>query len=182
MQHIKHIADKVMHPHHQTTAPYAVDAHGRPVVAAPNEHVAAAGGPPHAHAHNGHVATGVDAHGNTVAEREVVNAPIVETSVRTDQVTEVQPVIHKHIERTIVHHVEKHIYEPAGAPAAGTTGTTRLAPVVVEHVHERHVEEVQPIIHREKAVQKVELREEHISEHVTAPTVHSHEVRGNVNL
>lgn len=40
--------------------------------------------------------------------------------------------------------------------------------------------DVQPVVHREVAVPRVEKVEEHITEHVVAPTVHTHEVKETI--
>lgn len=45
-----------------------------------------------------------------------------------------------------------------------------------------HQPEVQPIIHREVAVPRVEKVEEHLTEHVVAPTIHTHEVKETIIL
>eukprot|EP01111_Echinosteliopsis_oligospora_P014371 TRINITY_DN53_c0_g1_i19.p1 TRINITY_DN53_c0_g1~~TRINITY_DN53_c0_g1_i19.p1 ORF type:complete len:200 (-),score=40.22 TRINITY_DN53_c0_g1_i19:220-819(-) len=52
-------------------------------------------------------------------------------------------------------------------------GTVKLAPIVQETVRTNVVEEVQPVIHRERAIQQVERVQEHLTERVAAPAVHT---------
>jgi len=105
-----------------------------------------------------------------VPHQTIVKPAIVQETVRTDTLIEVQPILHREIDQQRIHHVEQHITERA-APAMG--GTVKLTPIVQETVHTNVVEEVQPVIHREIATRQVERVEEHISEHIAAPTIHT---------
>eukprot|EP01111_Echinosteliopsis_oligospora_P001547 TRINITY_DN122_c0_g1_i1.p1 TRINITY_DN122_c0_g1~~TRINITY_DN122_c0_g1_i1.p1 ORF type:complete len:186 (-),score=45.96 TRINITY_DN122_c0_g1_i1:211-768(-) len=102
-----------------------------------------------------------------------VNAPIVEETVRTDKVVEVQPVIHREVERPVINHIEKHINEGA---APSMSGTVQMAPVVETHTHTHVINEVQPIIHREVAAVQVDRVEEHQTQRVVEAPIHTHEV------
>eukprot|EP01111_Echinosteliopsis_oligospora_P006759 TRINITY_DN210_c0_g1_i2.p1 TRINITY_DN210_c0_g1~~TRINITY_DN210_c0_g1_i2.p1 ORF type:complete len:480 (-),score=70.04 TRINITY_DN210_c0_g1_i2:471-1778(-) len=102
-----------------------------------------------------------------------ISKPIVDEKIRTDVLVEVQPIVHREVDRTVVNHVEKHITE---APAPSMAGRVQLAPKVEEQIHVREVAEVQPIIHREKAVVKVDHVDQHVTEHVTAPASHTHDI------
>lgn len=61
----------------------------------------------------------------------------VDETVRTDTVVEVQPIIHRDVERTVINHIEQHIQEPE-APFVG--GSYRNQPIIDEHVHAHAVE------------------------------------------
>ncbi len=64
------------------------------------------------------------------------STPVVQETVRTDRVVEVQPVVHREIEQPIVHHVEEHIVERAPPSMAGVV---QRPPIVEEHTHTRVV-------------------------------------------
>lgn len=108
-----------------------------------------------------------------VATQETVMLPaIVDEQVRTDIVTEIQPIITRHIEQREVHHIEKHIYDTAPPCAA----TVTLPPIVREVVHPVVVTEVQEIVHREVPVLEVHQVSQFSEENVVLPTEHSSEV------
>lgn len=98
---------------------------------------------------------------------------IVQETVRTDRVLQVQPILHREVERSVINHIEKHITE---APAAHMGGVVRMAPVVQEVTQTRVIEEIQPVVHREVAIAQVERVEEHLAEHIVAPTQHTNQV------
>jgi len=104
---------------------------------------------------------------------ETVNAPIIQETVRNDTMIEVQPVIHREVDHNVVHHIEKHITEPAAPSMAGTYQKNAL---VTQTVHTNVINEIQPVIHRERVVQVAERVEEHHMERVVEPTIHTHEV------
>jgi len=101
-----------------------------------------------------------------------VVAPIVQETVRNDRIVEVQPVVHREVDKNVVHHIEKHYSEVAPSQA----GMVERAPIVQQEIHTNVVNEIQPIIHRERVVPVVERAEQHLTEHVVAPTIHTHEV------
>jgi len=113
--------------------------------------------------------------GNTTVKpaQTVVHAPIVQETVRNDRITEVQPVLHREVDKNIVHHVEKHINE-ARAPNMG--GVVEKNAIVEQQVHTNVVNEIQPVIHRERVVPVTERVEQHLSQRVVEPTIHTHEV------
>jgi len=106
-------------------------------------------------------------------QNTIMNAPIIQETVRQDRVVEVQPVLHRSLDRNIVHHVEKHIHEPAPPTMQQTV---QRAPLVQQEFHTNIVHEVQPVIHRERVVPVVERSERHMMERVDGGTVHTHEV------
>ena len=107
------------------------------------------------------------------SKEAIVKPAIVDETVRTDTVVEVQPIVHRDVERTIINHIEQHIVEPE-APFVG--GSYRNEAIIDEHVNTQAVEEIQPVVHREIAVQKLEKVEEHKKETVVAPTQHTNAV------
>eukprot|EP00026_Physarum_polycephalum_P017643 Phypoly_transcript_18941.p1 GENE.Phypoly_transcript_18941~~Phypoly_transcript_18941.p1 ORF type:complete len:117 (+),score=12.14 Phypoly_transcript_18941:136-486(+) len=60
------------------------------------------------------------------------SAPLVQETVRNDKITEVQPVLHREVDKNVVHHIEKHIAEPR-APSMG--GVIERNPIVEQQVH-----------------------------------------------
>ena len=119
-------------------------------------------------------ASGVLGGSNTFSQQNtVVAAPIVQETIRNDRVIEVQPVVHRSVDRNVVHHIEKHITE-TGAPNMG--GVIERPPLVQDAVHTNVVNEIQPVIHRERVVPVVQRAEQHFTEHVSGGTVHTHEV------
>lgn len=58
-------------------------------------------------------------------------APIVQETVRQDRVVEVQPVLHREVDKNIVHHIEKHSFE--SAPSQG--GVIERQPIVEQQMH-----------------------------------------------
>lgn len=112
-------------------------------------------------------------HQPVVHETTTYIAPVVQETIRQDKIVEVQPVVHREVDRNVVHHVEKHIRE---APAPSIGGTVERAAVVDTNVVTNVVNEVQPIIHRERVVPVVERAEAHYAQRVVEPTVHTHEV------
>ena len=107
------------------------------------------------------------------SQRTVVDAPIIQETVRQDRIVEVQPVVHREVDKNVVHHIEKHIQEPR-APSMG--GVIERNPLVEQNVHTNVVNEIQPVIHRERVVPVAERVEEHLTQRVVEPTVHTHEV------
>jgi len=108
-----------------------------------------------------------------VQQNTVVSAPVIQETIRQDRVIEVQPVLHREVDRTVVHHIEKHIQE-AAAPNMG--GVIERAPLVQEQIRTNVVNEIQPVIHREIAVPVVERQEQHLSQRVSGDTIHTREV------
>jgi len=102
-----------------------------------------------------------------------VRAAIVEETVRIDRVTEVQPILHRAIDATEVHVIEKHTYETV--PSMGPTTYTNQA-IVQETIRPTIREEIQPIVHQNVPVTYVEQVQQHTSERVVQPTVTSKEV------
>eukprot|EP00026_Physarum_polycephalum_P010501 Phypoly_transcript_10665.p1 GENE.Phypoly_transcript_10665~~Phypoly_transcript_10665.p1 ORF type:complete len:196 (+),score=29.45 Phypoly_transcript_10665:617-1204(+) len=110
---------------------------------------------------------------NPILERTIVGAPVIQETVRTDRVVEVQPILHRNVDHNIVHHIERHIQEPAAPPMGGVYERN---PIVEQTVQMNVVNEIQPIIHRERVVPVSERVETHLMERVAEPTVHTHEV------
>jgi len=108
-----------------------------------------------------------------VQHETIVKPAIVQETIRTDRIVEVQPVIHREVDQTTVHHIEKHITE---APAANRGGVVQMAPIVQETVRPHVIDEVTPVIHREIATTQVERVEEHQTQRVVAPTQHTNQV------
>jgi len=106
--------------------------------------------------------------GNTI-----VHAPVIDEKIRSDRIVEVQPVVHREVDKNVVHHIERHIQE---APPADQSGLIEKPPLVQETVVSSVVNEIQPIIHRERVVPVTEHFEEHLSQRVVEPTLHTHEV------
>jgi len=102
-----------------------------------------------------------------------LHLPIIEQTTRPEKILEVQPVIHRDVEKPEVHIVEHHIYEsiPSTQPAVVTK-----EPILQETVHQTVVEEIQPFVHREVPVPVIEHVEQHITEKVVAPTTVTKEV------
>jgi len=110
---------------------------------------------------------------------------IVDEIVRTDTLTEVQPIITRHVEQPYINHIESHIYQPA-APLAVSTVTN--APVINEVIHPHIINEVQEIIHQEVPVVQVQKVEEFTEESIVLPTEYTSETQvmgtdftGNLN-
>jgi hypothetical protein len=113
--------------------------------------------------------------GQTIVDQPAVThslAPIVQETVRQDRVVEVQPVVHREVDKNIVHHIEKHIVETAPSQS----GIIERQPIIEQQLHTNVINEIQPIIHRERAVPIVERTEQHLSQRVVEPTIHTHEV------
>lgn len=108
-----------------------------------------------------------------VVERTAVNAPIIQETVRQDKIIEVQPVVHREVDKNVVHHIEKHIQE---APAPNMGGVVEKQAIVQQNIHTNVINEVQPIIHRERVVPVTERVEQHLTQRVVEPTIHTHEV------
>jgi len=102
-----------------------------------------------------------------------VHPTIIEQTVRTEKVTEIQPIIHREVDAPQVRVIEQHSYETV--PSAGPGVITNQA-VVETTVRPRVIEEIQPIVHREVAVPHVERVEQHVTEHVVKPTITTKEV------
>jgi tetratricopeptide (TPR) repeat protein len=102
-----------------------------------------------------------------------MHAPIVEQTTRPERIVEVQPVIHREIEKPEVHVIEKHTYEQVRS--AGPTMITKNA-IVEETVRPTIIEEIQPVVHREVPAPFVERVEQHVTEHITQPTTMVKEV------
>jgi len=98
---------------------------------------------------------------------------IVQQTMRPERILEVQPVVHREIEKPEVHIVEKHMFERV--PSAGP-GVITNAPLVQETVHPKIVEEIQPVVHREVPAPFIERVEQHVSEKVVIPTTTTKEV------
>jgi len=111
---------------------------------------------------------------NPILERTVVGAPVIQEHIRNDRIVEVQPVLHRNVDQTVVHHIERHIHEPS-APNQGGAVYERN-PIVQQSFHTNIVHEVQPIIHRERVVPVSERVETHLMQRVAEPTIHTHEV------
>eukprot|EP01111_Echinosteliopsis_oligospora_P016397 TRINITY_DN67_c0_g1_i1.p1 TRINITY_DN67_c0_g1~~TRINITY_DN67_c0_g1_i1.p1 ORF type:complete len:223 (-),score=50.60 TRINITY_DN67_c0_g1_i1:88-675(-) len=109
-----------------------------------------------------------------IYETTTVRAPVVQETVRTDKIVEIQPVVHREVERPIINHIERHIAEPAAPHLDRTVG---LAPVVETHVHSTVINEVQPIIHREVANVQVNRVEEHLTERFVEAPIHTSSVQ-----
>ena len=105
--------------------------------------------------------------------KTVVHAPVVQETVRNDRLVEVQPILHREVDKNVVHHIEKHINEPR-APSMG--GVVERNPLVQQQVHTNVVNEIQPVIHRERVVPVAERVEQHLQQRIVEPTVHTHEV------
>eukprot|EP01111_Echinosteliopsis_oligospora_P004367 TRINITY_DN16_c3_g2_i1.p1 TRINITY_DN16_c3_g2~~TRINITY_DN16_c3_g2_i1.p1 ORF type:complete len:437 (+),score=117.78 TRINITY_DN16_c3_g2_i1:75-1385(+) len=103
----------------------------------------------------------------------VVAQPIVQETIRQDRVVEVQPIIHRDVERPVVNHIERHINEPAPMSRAGTV---QHGAIVQETFHDRIVNEIQPVIHREVAIPQVEQVQQHYVEHIVANPQHTRQV------
>lgn len=103
----------------------------------------------------------------------IVKPVIVQETIRTDRVLQIQPILHREVEQNVINHIEKHITE---APAAHMGGIVRMAPVIQETTQTRVIEEIQPVVHREVAIAQVERVEEHLAERVVAPTQHTNQV------
>lgn len=101
------------------------------------------------------------------------NPTMVQQTVRPEKITEVQPVIHRQIDATEVHVIEKHLYEKV--PSAGPSMITKQA-IIEETLHPKIIEEVQPVLHREVPAPFVERVEQHVTERITQPTVSTKEV------
>ena len=108
-----------------------------------------------------------------IQQRTIVDAPIIQETVRNDRIVEIQPVLHREVDKNVVHHIEKHIQEPH-APSMG--GVIERNPLVQQNIHTNVVNEIQPVIHRERVVPVTERVEEHLMQRVVEPTVHTHEV------
>ena len=128
----------------------------------------------HAGHHDHSVASSNTLNSDTnTSQRTVVDAPIIQETVRQDRVLEVQPVVHREVDKNVVHHIEKHIQEPS-APSMG--GVIERNPLVQQNVHTNVVNEIQPVIHRERVVPVAERVEEHKMQRIVEPTIHTHEV------
>jgi len=119
--------------------------------------------------------TGIAAHtvvAPTITETHV-RPVIVDQTVRTEKITEVQPIIHREVEAPHVKVIEKHMYETV--PSTGPHTITNQA-IVEETVKPRIIEEIQPVVHRNVAQTYVEKVEQHVTEHIVKPTTTSKEV------
>jgi len=108
----------------------------------------------------------------TIVETHV-RPTVVEQTVRTEKVIEIQPVIHREVDAPHVKVIEKHMYETV--PSAGSHTITNQA-IVEETVRPRIIEEIQPVVHRNVAQTFVEHVEQHSTEHIVRPTVTTKEV------
>jgi len=108
-----------------------------------------------------------------IIQETIFKPVIIEETVRTDKIVEIQPIITRHVEQPIVHRVESHVYQPA-APAPA--GEVTKAPIVNEVIHPHIVNEVQEVIHKEVSQLSLEHIEQASEEHVTRPTLFTNEV------
>jgi len=150
-------AEKVHHTHHESTDQGWVDT----TTTTTHEHL-------HEHGHEH-----IHAHVNPPIIDTVVRPTIVEETVRRDKVTEVQPIIHRHIDAPEVHHVEKHLYEKV-APL----GPARIVKqsVIEETVQPHIIEDITTVVHREVSAPYVVHEEQHITEQIVKPVIHTKEV------
>lgn len=61
----------------------------------------------------------------------IKRAPIVQESVRQDKVLEVQPILHREVDKNIVHHIEKHTVERAPSQS----GVIERQPIIEQNLH-----------------------------------------------
>jgi len=102
----------------------------------------------------------------------IVKPTIVEQTLRPEKVTEVQPVIHREVDTTEIHQVQKHQYERVpGGPAVIT-----MPPVIQETVKPHVINEIQPVLHREVPAPVLERVEQHVGERISSPPVITKEV------
>lgn len=55
----------------------------------------------------------------------------MQETIRQDRIVEVQPVIHREVDKNVVHHIEKHITE---GPAPSMGGVIERPPLVEQRV------------------------------------------------
>jgi len=125
----------------------------------------------HEHEHVEHLH--VHEHINLPIVETIIRPTIVEETVRRDKVVEVQPIIHRQVDVSEVHHIERHVYEKV--PNTGPSVITRQA--VVEETIQPHItEELTTVVHREVPAPYIVHEEKHLSEHIIRPPVHTTEI------
>lgn len=170
---MKKFTDKILHPlhHHKNEEELQLEREAAPTISTTSSgaHVISAPVPCTVEGHISHNTSHVSA----ATTETIVKPALVDVTTRQERVVEVQPVIHREVDTSEIHHVEKHSYEKVASHLAATHTNQ---PIVEETVKPHIINEVQPIVHREVPVINVEHVEQHITERVVEPAIHTKQV------